>query len=121
LVKALIELSVPIRALATKKGDHEPTDKPERRLRIVEKPATGKQRCGMTRPLHHQSGTGGREPRPREHQPHHKEHESHKQLKQLSTVAARLAVRVEVREHRDASEERDDPNDALMDLDSVIR
>ena len=55
--------------------------------------------------------TGGREPRSSENQPHDKEHEAHEQLEKLAAVAARLAVRVEVGEHGDAGEQRDDPYD----------
>ena len=93
------------------KGDDQPTDEPERRFGIVEEPAAGDERGGATRPLRHESGTSGREPRSRENQPHDKEHESHEQFEQLATIAAWLPVRVEVGEYSDAGKERDDPYD----------
>ena len=101
----------PDQGARNEKGNHKPTDKSERRLRIVEESAAGEQRGGTTRPLHHQSGTSGREPRSSQNQPHDKEHESHEQFENLATIAARLAVRVEVREYRDAGEQRNDPHD----------
>ena len=101
----------PDQGAGNEKGDHEPTDEPEGRFGIVEEPAAGDERGGATGPLRHESGTSGREPRSSENQPHDKEHESHEQFEKLATIAARLAVRVEVREYRDAGEERDDPYD----------
>ena len=99
----------PDQGAGDEKGDHEPTDEPEGRFGIVEEPATGDERGGATGPFRHESGTSGREPRSSEHQPHDEEHEADEQLEKLATIAARLAVRVEVGEQGDTGEERDDP------------
>ena len=92
-------------------GDHEPGDKPEGCLGIVEQPAAGDQGRRTARPAGHEPRARGGEPRSGEHEPHHQEHEAREQLEKLAADGARLARSVEVRQHGDADEQRDDPHD----------
>ena len=104
LLAAAMELSAPIVALATKRAITSPLIEPEGRLGIVEEPAPGDERGGATGSAGHESRARGREPWSSENQPHDEEHEAHEQLEKLAADGARLAGRVEVREHGDAGE-----------------
>ena len=101
----------PDRGAGHEEGDHEPADEPEGRLGIVEEPVAGDKGRRTAGPVGHEPRTRGREPRSSENQPHDKEHVARQQFEKLAADGARLAGLVEVREHGDTGEERDDPHD----------
>ena len=92
-------------------SEHEPADEPEGRLGIVEEPAAGDQRGGSARPVGHEPSARRGEPGSGQHQSDDKKREANEQFKELAAIAARLAGCVEVGEHADPGEKRNDPED----------
>ena len=111
LLAAAIELSAPIAALATKRAITSPLMNRKAALGLSRsrRPAISVEgrlaRFAMSRaPAVVNHG-------PARHQPHDQEHEAREQLEKLAADGARLASGVEVREHGDTGEQRDDPYD----------